>query len=107
MLELYMPEYHFEIYQSGKKALTNFKEGKYVLAIIDLLLKGSRIQGPDIIKKIRKLDSSIEIIVVTGMEYGASPLDKTYDELQPITWKKKPIKASVLEYTIRQLTSKS
>jgi DNA-binding NtrC family response regulator len=106
-LKIYMPEYIFEIFKNSKKALTKFRKDKYSLAIVDLLLKGSETQGSGLIREMRKRDPLIDIIVVTGTEYQALPLGTKYKDLNIRKWIKKPIKASELEITIRQIIEKS
>lgn len=103
LLELYMSDTEIEIFQIAEQAIQNFKVGMYKLAIVDLLLKKSRTQGIDAIKRFRKVDKKIPIIVVTGTEYGAAPLDTKYNDLTIAKWIKKPIKASALEKVIREL----
>lgn len=103
LLQLYMQDYNFQIYSSGEDVFKDFKKGSFSLAIIDLLLKNSRIQGIDVIKKIREIDSEIKIVIVTGTEYQAAPIDSQYKELNILDWLKKPIKASELEEYIRKL----
>ncbi len=96
-----MPDIEIKIFKIAEQAIDNFKVGMYKLAIVDLLLKKSKMQGVDAIKRFREIDKEIPIIVVTGTEHGAAPLDTKYENLKVAKWIKKPIKASELEKVVR------
>jgi two-component SAPR family response regulator len=103
LLRLYMPDINFKIFNVAEKAVDSFEAGMFRLAIVDLLLMKSSMQGIDAIKRFRAIDKEIPIIVISGTEYGASQLDTKYNYLEVTSWIKKPIKASKLEKVIREL----
>ncbi len=77
-LELIHEGYEVDVFDNGKKALENFREKKYSLIILDIMLP--EISGIKVCEKIRE-KSSIPIIMVTakdsvsekvkGLDYGA------------------------------------
>ena len=96
-----MQDVEIKIFKLGEDAIENFQNGLYDLAIVDLLLKKSPMQGKEVIEKIRELDNKIPIIIITGTEYGAAPLNIVYKNLKISKWIKKPVYASELETIIR------
>lgn len=101
LLKLYLHDVDIKVFKMGESAVENFQKGLYDLAIVDLLLKKSQMQGQEVIRHFREIDDIIPIIIVTGTEYGAAPLDSAYKSLNISKWVKKPVKASELETIIR------
>ena len=58
------PQFHIELVNSPSSSLEKIKSTKYDLAITDLMMPG--INGLELIKKIRKIDSSLKIVMMTG-----------------------------------------
>jgi DNA-binding NtrC family response regulator len=58
------PEYHIELTNNPLNGIKNIKRNKYDLVITDLMMPN--IDGLELIKKIREIDSDLKIIMMTG-----------------------------------------
>ena len=61
---LKIKDYDVVAFQDGEEAVKQFKAGEYSLAFIDMRLP--RIDGLEILKKLKEKDPLIEVIVVTA-----------------------------------------
>jgi len=59
-----LPEYQVTLKNSPLEALEELSKNKYDLVITDLMMPG--IDGLELIKKIRQIDTSLKIIMMTG-----------------------------------------
>ncbi|HUU50119.1 MAG TPA: response regulator [Nitrospinota bacterium] len=57
---------------SGKDALEIFEKGKFSLVITDMVMPD--INGLDLLKEIKKLDSNIPVVIITG--FGSEVIEE-------------------------------
>jgi len=61
---LKIKDYEVETFPDGPSALSNLQKGKFDLAFIDYKLPG--MDGLEVLKRIKEIDSDIEICIVTA-----------------------------------------
>lgn len=64
--------YSSVVVTSGKDALEIFEKGKFSLVITDMVMPD--INGLDLLKKIKELDSNIPVVIITG--FGSEVIEE-------------------------------
>ncbi len=83
-------------------AYSNFKGGQYDLVILDI--KMPEIDGFDLYKKIREIDSRVKICFLTATEFFHEQIRKEHGlDFKQETFLRKPIEIENLVYSIEKL----
>ncbi|MDR1340059.1 MAG: response regulator transcription factor [Prevotellaceae bacterium] len=85
---------------SGEEAVRAYKREHFSVVLLDVMLPG--ISGFEVMKKIREVNNSIPVIMMTGTEYGTDNQVKGYD-LGAVNYVQKPIVPQVLLAQVKRL----
>jgi len=83
---LKIKDFEVEAFPGGPEALKTFKRGRYDVAFIDLKLP--RMDGLEVLKKIKQVDPEVEVIIVTAYPNDASQVNAI--NLGALEYLKKP-----------------
>jgi DNA-binding response OmpR family regulator len=85
---------------SGEEAVRAFKGGHFSIILLDVMLPG--MNGFEVMKKIRDVNNSIPVILMTGTEYDTDSQVKGYG-LGAVNYVQKPVAPQVLLAQIKRL----
>jgi len=88
--------YQVEISSSGEEALAKFEEQKYDLILLDLLMPG--LDGLEVLKRIKKVDPEVPVIIITA--YGSVESALSAIKMGAYDYIQKPFKNDELLMTI-------
>jgi len=91
--------YDIDPKSSGVEALNSLKKTSYDILLTDL--KMPNMNGLDLLKEARKIDSELGVIIMTGYGEIASYLEAM--DLGAVEYLNKPVKTSDLEVIIKKL----
>jgi CheY-like chemotaxis protein len=82
---------------NGDVALRLYKQGRFHMCIVDLFMPGKN--GMETIRELREYDAAVQVIAITGMDYGLNlDVAKELGAAQTLT---KPVDPNALEEAVR------
>ena len=94
-----------DTYNDPREALTNFKPNYYDIALIDVRMP--EINGFDLYKEMKKLDSSMKVCFVTGFDVNYKALQEIFPEMTKESYISKPNAIADLKKHIHHLLYES
>jgi DNA-binding NtrC family response regulator len=104
MFHLFLNAYGHEVFtaENGAAGLEILQREKPSIVFTDVKMPG--MDGLEVIKRIREIDSKVQVIVMTG--HGDSDLAVQASHLQAAAFINKPISRATLELALRQAQEK-
>jgi two-component system catabolic regulation response regulator CreB/two-component system response regulator ChvI len=94
-----------DTYNDPRKALSNFKPNHYDIALIDVRMPD--MNGFDLCKEMKKLDSHMKVCFITGYEVNYKALQEIFPDMTQESYISKPTAVSDLKKHILHLLQKS
>ena len=97
--------FKIDTYNDPRKALSDFKPDYYDISLLDV--KMPDMNGFDLYKEMKKLDSNMKICFITGYEVNYKALQEIFPDMTQESYISKPTAVSDLKKHILHLLQKS
>ena len=97
--------FKIDTYNGPRKALSDFKPDYYDISLLDVRMPD--MNGFDLYKEMKKLDSSMKVCFITGYEVNYKALQEIFPDMTQESYISKPTAVSDLKKHILHLLQKS
>ena len=97
--------FKIDTYNDPRKALSDFKPDYYDILLLDVRMPD--MNGFDLYKEMKKLDSSMKVCFITGYEVNYKALQEIFPDMTQESYISKPTAVSDLKKHILHLLQKS
>ena len=97
--------FKIDTYNDPRKALSDFKPDYYDISLLDVRMPD--MNGFDLYKEMKKLDSSMKVCFITGYEVNYKALQEIFPDMTQESYISKPTAVSDLKKHILHLLQKS